>query len=55
MPHDLPLWHMVYQQMRRWLEAGCFELLVEEVHSLLREWDGKKGQLTAVILDSRTL
>jgi transposase len=22
MPNDLPPWHVVYQQMRRWLEAG---------------------------------
>jgi transposase len=41
----------VYQQMQRWLKAGCFELLVEDV----REWGGRKGQPTAVCIDSRTL
>jgi len=55
MPNDLPPWAAVYQQMRRWLAAGCFEALVADVQSLLREWGGKKGQLTAVCLDSRTL
>ena len=55
MPHDLPPWHAVYRQMRRWLDAGYFELLVEDVRLLLREWAGKKGQPKAVILDSRTL
>jgi|SRR5271168_490898 len=42
--------------MQRWLRAGCFELLVEDVRSLLREWGGgRKSQPTAVVLDSRTL
>ena len=41
--------------MQRWLRAGCFEVLVEDVRSLLREWGGRKGQPTAVVIDSRTL
>src|ERR1700731_1147652 len=55
LPHDLPPWYVVYQQMQRWLRAGCFELLVEDVRSLLRQWGGRKGQPTAVVIDSRTL
>src|SRR6266550_7600343 len=55
LPHDLPPWYVVYQQMQRWLRAGCFELLVEDVRSLLREWGGRKSQPTAVVIDSRTL
>ncbi len=30
--------YVVYQQMQRWLRAGCFERLAEDVRSLLREW-----------------
>lgn len=41
--------------MQRWLVAGCFELLVEDVRSLLCEWGGRKGQPTAVCINSRTL
>ena len=48
-------WYVVYQQMQRWLKVGCFELLVEDVRSLLRQWGGRKGQPTAVVIDSRTL
>src|ERR1700724_2741518 len=55
LPHDLPPWYVVYQQMQRWLRAGCFESLVEDTRSLLREWGGRKGQPTAVVIDSRTL
>ena len=55
MPHDLPPWPVVYQQMRRWLDAGCFPILVEDLRILLREFAGRKGQPTAMILDSRTL
>ena len=25
LPNDLPPWPVVYQQFRRWDEAGCFE------------------------------
>ncbi|MDQ2834388.1 MAG: transposase, partial [Acidobacteriota bacterium] len=38
LPRDLPPWWVVYQQMQRWIQAGCFELVVEDVRSLLREW-----------------
>lgn len=55
MPHEFPPWPAVYQQMRRWLEAGCFEAMVHDLRVLLREYAGRKGQPSAVILDSRTL
>src|SRR5216683_4806457 len=55
MPHDLPPWPAAYQQMHRWMRAGCFERIVEDVQSLLRQFGGRKGQPTAVCLDSRTL
>jgi transposase len=55
LPHDLPPWAAVYQQMRRWIEAGCFEALVADVQSVVRLWAGRKGQPTAICLDSRTL
>ena len=55
MPHDLPPWAAVYQQARRWMAAGCFEALVGDVQSILREWKGRKDQPTVICLDSRTL
>ena len=55
MPKDLPPWRVAYQQMRRWVENGVFELLVWDMQSLLRELGGRKGQPTAVYIDSRTL
>jgi len=55
LPNDLPPWYMVYQQTRRWMDAGCFETMVEDLRMPLREFAGRKGQPTAVILDSRTL
>ena len=55
MPNDLPPWPVVYQQMRRWIDARCFETIVEDLRILLREYVGRKGQPTAVVLDSRTL
>jgi transposase len=55
LPHDLPPWAAVYQQMRRWIEARCFEALVADVQSVVRLWAGRKGQPTAICRDSRTL
>jgi transposase len=55
MPHDLPPWRVVYNQTQRWIRAGCFETIVEDLRSLLREFAGRKAKPTAVILDSRTL
>src|ERR1700727_547681 len=49
LPNDLPPWTVVYQQMRRWMDAGCFEALVQDLRMLLREYDGRKAQPTAMI------
>ena len=54
-PHDLPPWIIVYQQTRRWLEAGAFDALVADLRLLLRLGAGRSGQPSAVLLDSRTL
>ena len=55
MPHDLPPWEAVYQQTRRWLEAGVFEEMVHDLRVLLRLSEGKAPDPRATILDSRTL
>ena len=55
MPNDLPPWNVVYQQMRRWMDAGCFQMMVEDLRMLLREFAGRAAQPTAVVIDSRTL
>jgi len=55
LPNDLPPWSVVYQQMRRWMDARCFETMVEDLRILLREYAGRKGQPTAMVIDSRTL
>lgn len=55
MPHDFPPWPAVYQQMQRWLRAGCFEAMVHDLRMLLREYAGRNAQPSAMVLDSRTL
>jgi transposase len=55
MPHDFPPWPAVYQQMQRWLNAGCFEALVNDLRVLLRSYTGRNPQPSAMVLDSRTL
>ena len=55
MPHDLPPWYLVSRQTQRWLAAGCFEAMVEDLRLLLRGVKGRKGQPSAAIFDSRVL
>jgi transposase len=55
MPHDLPPWYIVYQQTQRWLAAGSFESMVEDLRLLLRGVKGRKGQPSAAIFASRVL
>jgi transposase len=55
MPNDLPPWPVVYQQTRRWIGARCFEIMVEDLRTLLREFAERKPQPTAMVVDSRTL
>lgn len=55
MPNDLPPWHAVQQQTQRWLRAGCFENIAEDLRLLLRLSAGRSDAPSAAILDSRTL
>jgi len=55
MPNDLPPWAAVYQQAQRWLAAGVFEALANDLRAILRLAAGRKAEPSAVILDSRTL
>jgi transposase len=55
MPHDLPPWAAVYQQTQRWLKAGCFEAIVEDLRAVLRLAQGRNEEPSAAIFDSRTL
>jgi len=55
LPNDLPPWNVVYQQMRRWMDAGCFQMMVDDLRLLLRVLAKRGTQPTAVVMDSRTL
>ena len=55
MPHDLPPWAAVYQQAQRWLAAGCFAQLADDLRAVLRLAAGRAAEPSAAVLDSRTL
>ena len=55
LPTNFPPWPAVYQQTRRWLDAGCFEALVHDLRLLLRLQQGRDGQPSAAILDARVV
>jgi transposase len=55
LPNDLPPWHAIYEQAQRWLKAGCFEMLAQDLRAVLRLAAGRAEEPTAAVLDSRTL
>lgn len=55
MANDLPPWFSVYQQSQRWLAAGVFDALAQDLRAVLRLAAGRGGEPTAAIIDSRTL
>jgi transposase len=55
LPHDLPPWPAVYQQGRRWLAAGCFEVMAHDLREVIRVAAGRAPTPTAAVLDGRTI
>jgi transposase len=55
LPHDFPEWTVVYQQTRRWMQAGVFEAIVHDLRVFLRLLQERNAQPSAMILDGRTL
>jgi transposase len=55
LPHDFPPWTAVYQQARRWIEAGVFEQITHDLRVIARVLAGRNPEPSATILDGRTL
>jgi transposase len=55
LPNDLPPWSTVYQQSQRWLAAGVFEAMTQDLRRILRVLEGRHEEPSAAVLDSRTL
>jgi transposase len=62
LPRDFPPWEAVYQQTQRWLQAGVFEAMVQDLRAVLRLADvdakggaGRDPHPSAVILDGTIL
>jgi transposase len=55
MPNDLPPWDIVYGQTRRWMAAGAFEAMTQDLRRILRVLGGRGEEPSAAVFDSRTL
>jgi transposase len=55
MPNDLPPWPAVYQQAQRWIAAGVFDAITQDLRRILRTLEGRHEEPTAAVFDSRTL
>src|SRR5260221_8384300 len=54
-PNDFPPWEAVYQQTQRWIKAGCFEALVDDLRQIIRQASGRAAEPSAAIFDGRTI
>jgi len=54
-PHDFPPWTAVYQQARRWFDAGVFETISHELRVIVRIIEDRQSQPSGVIFDGRTM
>jgi transposase len=55
LPHDFPPWAAVYQQARRWRDAGVFEIITHDLREMVRMLQERGPNPTAVVMDARTL
>ena len=55
LPHDFPPWTAVYQQARRWHQAGVFAQVVHDLRLIVRLVLERNPLPSATILDARTL
>lgn len=55
LPNDLPPWYTVHQQAQRWIKAGCFETMADDLRAVLRLLAERSAEPSAVILDGRTM
>jgi len=55
LPNDFPPWEAVYQQTQRWIRAGCFEAIVDDLRQIIRKAAGRAAEPSAAIFDGRTL
>ncbi len=55
LPHDFPPWTAVYQQARRWVQAGVFEAIAHDLRAIVRFLADRDPEPTATIFDGRTL
>jgi transposase len=54
LPTNFPPWEAVYQQTRRWIDAGCFAAMTHDLRALLRWTEGRADDPSAVVLDAAT-
>jgi transposase len=55
LPHDFPTWTAVYQQARRWIDAGVFEAITHELRVIVRMIEDRASHPSGVIFDGRTM
>lgn len=55
MPHDLAPCHVIHDQLRLWIAAGCFEAIVHDLRAPLRIADGRHAAPSAAVVIGRPM
>jgi putative transposase len=53
LPHDFPLWEVVYHYFRAWREDGTWNLMNDLLRGDVRQASGKHRQPSAGVIDSQ--
>jgi transposase len=55
LPHDFPHWNTVYGYFAKWTDEGVFAQLNGLLRRLLREMEGRDGELSACVVDAQSV
>ena len=55
LPHDFPKWKTVYHYFRQFRLDGLWEEINEQIHTAVREKEGRAAQPTAMIIDCQSV
>jgi putative transposase len=55
LPKDFPPWKTVHGHFTRWKKDGTWEIILRELHAVLRLMEGREKQASAAIIDSQSI
>ena len=55
LPKDFPPWKTVHGHFNRWKRDGTWQIILRDMHQLLRKMEGREPQASTAIIDSQSV